>query len=558
MFANNATNRSASQIATPPGSKTAGWTKALPIALTLLACCLAGCRTNPIQYVRQGFKVGPNYQTPAAPVSEVWIDYRNPELITSQPSYWDWWRVFRDPHLELLTQTASQQNITLRQAGYRIQEARARRAVAVGNLFPQQQQVIGSYQRRQVTREIGVTGGGGGGIAGPRAFDIWTAGGTAAWEIDFWGSFRRAVISADAELDASVENYDDVMVMLLGDVAQTYMEIRITQQRIRYAEANVRSQTGSLDLAKVRKEGGAASQLDVAQAITNVAQTEATIPALQAQLRQAENRLCVLMGMPPQDLTSLLDREVVPIPSAPPQIAIGVPADLLRRRPDVRRAERLAAAQSERIGIAEADMYPAFTINGTLIWQASRLSNLFTPSAVAGNIGPSFTWNLLNYGRIWNATNAEEAVFMQRVAEYQTAVLNANREAEDALVGFLRAQEQARILRIGVAAAVESRDLTNDLYRGGRADFGRVFVAELFLTQQQDDLALAEGAIATNLVDLFRALGGGWQIRLEEPDGTYVLPQGNVPPEQLAPLPAPLPMDPMPAPEPAPEALPQP
>jgi outer membrane protein TolC len=277
---------------------------------------------------------------------------------------------------------------------------------------------------------------------------------------------------------------------------------------------------------------GAVSRLGVVQAGTNVGQTEATIPQLETQLRQAQNRLCVLMGIPPQDLSALLDGEV-PIPQAPARVAVGVPADLLRRRPDVRRAERLAAAQSARVGIAETSLYPAFSITGSIFVQATELNNLFTPGAVAGNVGPSFNWNILNYGRIVNTIDAEEAVFMQRVTEYQDTVLNANREAEDAIVAYLRAQEQARILREGVAAAVESRDLINALYQGGRADFGRVFVAEFFLVQQQDLLAQAEGSIAGNLVEIYRALGGGWQIRLQQPGSVPVLPQPLPPVEEI-------------------------
>jgi NodT family efflux transporter outer membrane factor (OMF) lipoprotein len=521
--------------------------------LTLIVSAFSGCRTGPREYLRNGFKVGPNYTPAAAPVSETWIDYRNQELITQTPAYWDWWRVFRDPTLELLVQRAHQQNLTLRTAGFRIQEARARRAVATGDLFPQSQTAFGSYRRVQVSREVGIVGGGGGGIGGPRAFDIWQTGGQFSWELDFWGRFRRGIEVADAELDASVENYDDVLVVLLGDVAEAYVEVRIAQQRIRYAQSNVRSQVGSLNLAKIKKEEGAASGLDVAQAVTNVASTEANIPQLQTQMRQAENRLCILMGIPPQDLSPLLNNEV-PIPVAPPQIAIGVPADILRRRPDVRRAERLAAAQSARIGITEAALYPAFTLNGQLFVQASDITNLFTQSAVGGNVGPSFSWNLLNYGRIWNSVNAEEALFMQRVTEYQNAVLNANREAEDSLVGFLLAQEQARILRVGVDAAIESRDLINELYKGGRADFGRVFVAEAFLATQQDQLALAEGAIAGNLVRLYRSLGGGWELRLQENgDGQMQMsmPQpANRAMEEMAP--------PQPNPAGLPEMLPQP
>jgi NodT family efflux transporter outer membrane factor (OMF) lipoprotein len=477
----------------------------------------------------------------------MWIDYRDDRLASNAQPHWDWWRVFNDSYLETLIQRAHQQNLTLREAGFRIQEARARRAITVGNLFPQQQTAYGSYQRQQISKASGITAGGGAGLPGiPRSFDVWRTGGQFAWELDFWGRFRRAIEAADAELDASVENYDDVLVILLGDVASTYVEVRTLEQRIRYARSNVKYQTGSVELARIREAEGAATKLDIAQAVTNVAQTEATIPQLETQLRQAENRLCVLMGMPPHDLTALLNGEI-PIPHAPPQVAVGVPADLLRRRPDVRRAEREVAAQSARIGIRETDLYPAFSITGNVFFQATELNNLFTPQALAGNVGPTFNWNVLNYGRIQNAINVEEAIFMERVTAYQNTVLNANREVEDAIIGFLRAQEQARILREGVNAAVESRDLTQELYRGGRADFGRVFFAEYFLVLQQDALAQAEGAIAGNLVEIYRSLGGGWQIRLQDHDASLALPppmppreeierpQADVPPNEAAP-----------------------
>jgi outer membrane protein TolC len=237
------------------------------------------------------------------------------------------------------------------------------------------------------------------------------------------------------------------------------------------------------------------------------------------------------------------------IPLAPAEVAVGIPADLIRRRPDVRRAEREVAAQSARIGIAEADLYPAFTINGSIFVQADQFKDLFRSSAVAGNVGPAFNWNILNYGRLVNRIAAEEARFFREATEYQSAVLNANREAEDAIVAFLQAQEQTARLREGVAASVESRDLVMELYRGGRADFGRVFVAELTLAQQQDLLAQAEGAIAQALVGLYRALGGGWEIRLNA--GPPVAAAGTVPsePPVMPPQPAPLPPEPVPLPQ---------
>ncbi|MDZ4819660.1 MAG: efflux transporter outer membrane subunit [Planctomycetota bacterium] len=483
------------------------------LATVLLVAASGGCMTGCREYIANGFKVGPNYRKPAVPISDNWIDSRDQRISNDPPIENAWWQVFRDPVLDALVQNAYAQNLTLREAGFRVVESRAILGIAVGNWFPQTQQAVGAYSRQQLSQEVGfVAGGGGPGF--PRNFSVWSGGAQLAWELDFWGRFRRSIEAADAELDASVENYDDVLVVLLSDVAEAYVDIRTLEQRIRYAVANVGSQTGSLDLANIKLDEGAASKLDVTEAKSNVAQTEATIPVFETRLRQAQNRLCVLMGMPPQDLTRLLGT-TTPIPRAPPMVAVGIPAELIRRRPDVRRAERLVAAQSARIGIAESDMYPAFTINGSIFVRASQFSDLFKGSAIGGNVGPSFNWNILNYGRLRNYVAVEQSRFMQLATSYQNVVLNANREAEDSIVAFLKSQRQAQILREGVKAAEESRNLVNALYRGGRADFGRVFFAEYFLVQQQDALAQSEGEIALSLVRLYRALGGGWQIRLD-------------------------------------------
>jgi NodT family efflux transporter outer membrane factor (OMF) lipoprotein len=504
---------------------------------------LNGCVTSCKEYIHNGFKVGPNYCTPAAPIANEWIDSTDSRVVSAPQENWAWWRNFNDPALDQLVQTATRQNLTLREAGFRVMEARALRAYTVGNLFPQTQIANGGYSRQMLSQEVGFVGGGGGGLGVPREFSIWNLGGQFAWELDFWGRFRRSIEAADGQLDASVENYDDALVVLIGDVASTYVEIRTLEQRLRYANTNVRNQQGSLRIAEEQEREGMATRLDVAQAVTNIAQTEAAIPQFEAQLRQAENRLCVLMGMPPQDIKALLNTGAR-IPTAPAEVVLGIPADLIRRRPDIRRAERLVAVQSAEIGIAESDLYPAFTINGQVFQRASEFRNLFNATATGGAVGPSFNWKILNYGRIMNLVAAEEAQFMQQVAIYQQTVLEANQEAEDAIVAFLQAQEQVRILQTGAAAAVESRDLVNVLYEGGRADFGRVFFAEYFLVQQQDALAVAEGQVASSLVDVYRALGGGWQIRLQplpalDAPTPEAIEPGTTEPEPLPDIPLP-------------------
>jgi NodT family efflux transporter outer membrane factor (OMF) lipoprotein len=508
-------------------SRSLRWTAAIAAAALAATAC-SGC-TSLREYIDNGFKVGPNYCKPVAPVAANWIDYQDSRVNAEPADLRQWWTTFNDPVLASLIYTAYSQNLTLRQAGLRVLEAEAIRDVTVGNLFPQRQQAFGVYDRIGTSRNVALP-------TIPRFFSDWQLGADLGWELDFWGRFRRAIEAADAELDSSIENYDDVLVILLAEVASTYVELRTIEQRIVYARQNTEIQRSSLDLADQRFAAGATSKLDVTQARSNLAETEALIPELEAQRRQANNRLCVLLGIPPEDLQSMIGQSA--IPTAPPDVVVGIPADLLRRRPDVRRAEREVAAQSARIGIAESDLYPQFVINGTLFLNADDFQRMFDSGAWAGSIGPSFRWNVLNYGRIVNNIRVEDARFRQLAVEYENTVLQANEEAENALVGFLRAQEQYRSLAESVAAAKESVELIRSLYREGKADYGRVFFAEFFLTIQQDDLAVVEGDIAQNLIQLYKALGGGWELRLQPQTApsfvlTEQLEESNAEPVQL-------------------------
>lgn len=277
-------------------------------------------------------------------------------------------------------------------------------------------------------------------------------------------------------------------------------------------QANVELQRRVLSFIEKRFRAKAVSALDLDQATSNLAQTEAGIPLLETELRIAANRLCILMGMPPVDLRNLLG--LGPIPTAPPDVVIGIPAELLRRRPDVRRAERLTAAQAEMIGIAESDLYPAFSIDGTLGYQARNFSDLFTSRAFNGSIGPSFRWNLLNYGRILNEVRYQEAYFQELVIRYQRTVLEANEEVENGLVTFLRAQRRTKLLETSVEAAKKAVKIVVLQYEKGAVDFNRYATIEQSLVQQQDTLAQAQGQIAQGLIQVYRALGGGWEIRL--------------------------------------------
>ena len=268
-------------------------------------------------------------------------------------------------------------------------------------------------------------------------------------------------------------------------------------------------------MAEARRRANALDgEVDAPQANSNLARTLAGIEALGILRRQAENRLAILLGMPPQDLSELLDG-TQPIPAAPESVAIGVPADLLRRRPDVRRAERLAAAQSAEIGFAETNLYPRFSINGALALEAAQFGDLFNSGAWAGTVGPAFRWNVLNYGRLVNNVRVQDARFQELVAVYQQTVLRANEEAENAIVAFLRSHEQIKWLQQSVTEAREAVRVTQAKYGAGQIDFNRVFTVETLLVAQQDQFATAQGNLAVSLIELYRALGGGWEIRLD-------------------------------------------
>jgi NodT family efflux transporter outer membrane factor (OMF) lipoprotein len=478
------------------------------------ALLLAGC-TSPREYIQNGYKVGPNYCRPQAQVAEHWIDPADHHVRKETADLSHWWTVFRDPVLDRFIADAYGQNLTLREAGMRVLAARSQVGIATGRVFPQQQDAFGSYRRQ---------------AAGGEFFDQWTGGFSLAWELDFWGRFRRAVEAADAALDASVEDYDNVLVTLLGDVAANYVQVRTSQERINLLDESVKVQRVVLAVAKEKFNAETINELDVDQATSNLRQSEAAMHQLKIDLRLAENRLCILLSIPPEDLRERLGEHR--LPDTPTEVAAGIPADLLRRRPDVRRAERLAAAQGEEIGIAQADLYPAFSIAGTLGYQSRNLRDLFASRAFTGSVGPSFQWNLLNYGRIVNNVRLQEARFQELVLAYQDTVLQANAEVENGLTTFRQSHDRAVLLEESVQAAKRAVLVLVSQYEIGNADFARYAVIEQNLIQQQDQWAQARGQIALGLIQVYRALGGGWEIRLEPEERLYT--DANAPPTAAA------------------------
>lgn len=489
-----------------------------------------GC-TSIRDYIDNGFKVGPNYCEPTAPVKDQWLDAGHQRVQSSSDDLSRWWSVLNDPQLDQLMVDAYNQNLNLREAGFRILQARAQRQITVGNLFPQQQTANGNYRRFGIGEDF---------------FDQWNFGFNLSWELDFWGRYRRAILSADATLDASIADYDYVCVTLLGDIANNYVSYRTNQERIRLLRRIVKIQEDVLEFIEQRLKAGAVgvTDLDRAQARSNVRQTESQIDLLDIEVRQAQNRLCILMGMPVYDLSQMLNADPnATIPVSPEFVAVGIPADLLRRRPDVRRAERIAAAQAELIGIAEADLYPAFSINGTLGWQAAQFSDLFRPQALNSSVGPSFNWNILNYGRIRNNVRLQDARFQELVTTYQNSVLQADLEVENSIITFVKAHDRERKLRDSVDNAYIALQVVVAQYEAGLAgvDFNRYATIVQSLVQQQDLWVQSRGQIVQGLIETYRALGGGWQTGLSESpeqDGSFT-PASEATPEQPVPIPAP-------------------
>jgi NodT family efflux transporter outer membrane factor (OMF) lipoprotein len=337
--------------------------------------------------------------------------------------------------------------------------------------------------------------------------------------LDFWGKFRRAIESADAAYLASIANYDYVLASLLGDVATTYIGIRTLQTQIQIAEENIVKQKKALAIADAKYHGGTATKLDVYQAENVLGQTESTIPQLTIQLNQGFNALAVLLGMPPQPMDPLL-RGSSGIPVPPRTVAVGIPADLVRRRPDIRAAELAAMAQSAQIGFAEANLYPAFSLTGTFGTSASnigrgKLKRVFEGNGITFAFGPSFRWNILNYGQITNQVRVEDAALQTLLVDYQNAVLQAQQQVENGLTSFLQGREQVDYLRQSVAAANAALGIALLQYNLGTRDFTTVLTAEQNLYTAQNDLAMAEGGVSTGLASVYKALGGGWQIRAD-------------------------------------------
>jgi len=442
--------------------------------------------------------LGPDYTEPDAKVEADWQESTNALINNTAAVDARWWQTsFRDPVLDRLVEQALQENLTLRSAALRVLQAQQQLRIAIGNQYPQQQVGAGSASRQ---RQRGDT------------FEDYSLGGSVSWELDFWGRFRRQVQSASATLDASVASYDGALISLVSQVAQTYIQIRTFQERIDVANENVKQQEESLRIAQAKFDAGAVSELDVDQAESLLYNTKASVSGLETALQQSKNSLAVLLGQPPQDLGYILGAKMA-IPVTPPAAALGMPQDLIRRRPDIRVAERQLAAQSAQIGVAVTDLYPAFSIGGFIGTAADDTGNLFEGDSKEWNFFGSFQWNLFNYGRLRSNVRLQDALFQQLLVDYRNTVLLAQSDVENAIVAYLRSHDQLAAYQLAAAASQRAVNIATIQYQEGSIDFDTLITTLNANVQQQDLFASSAGTVSVNLVQVYLALGGGWTIR---------------------------------------------
>jgi len=447
--------------------------------------------------------VGPDYETPEIDMPDEWHEELSHGLGEGEATLHNWWTTLGDPKLTDLIQRAAQQNLNLEEAMFRIEEAQARRGVAIGQNYGEINNNT-SYGRQKVSENLLQLPIGG------DPFNAWSLGFDASWEMDVFGRIRRSVESADAELQATVENYRDVLVTLFAEVALNYVNVRTLQKRIKIAVDNSEAQRKTLELVQERFDNGLVPKLDVTQAQSNLATTESAIPLLRIALIQTYNRLSVLLAEHPGGIQKELE-EMEPIPAPPDTILLDLPANLLRQRPDIRRAERELAAQHARIGIATADLYPRFTLSGTFAWESRNTSDWFTPESQAWTAFlPSIRWNLWDGTRIRNTIKAEEAVTKQALLRYEQTVLLALEEVEGSIASYAKEQIRLATLDKGVIATTESVRLVEELYLEGLTDFQNVLDTQRTLFTQQDELFASKGLVTVYLISLYKALGGGW------------------------------------------------
>jgi NodT family efflux transporter outer membrane factor (OMF) lipoprotein len=465
------------------------------------ACLWARLALSVLLGISGGCAMGPDYVPPQISAPQAWhaqlrggatAEQMDPQTLAG------WWMTLNDPTLTGLIERAVRGNLDLKKARAAVREARARRGKSQAGLFPTVDGK-GSATSSRSSRDTGMG----------ESQNLYSVGFDASWELDVFGGVRRSIEAAEADLQASSEELRNTLVSLLAELALNYVEVRTYQARLSVAEANLAAQAETCELTTMRVEAGLATQLDAEQARYNLESTRSQIPSLRSGLEEAKNGLAVLLGEPPGAVQAELE-ERRPIPVASLEVAVGVPAEVLRRRPDVRQAERKLAAETARVGVATAELYPKFSLLGSIGLEALSLSNVVSAASRTYSLGPSVTWRLFDAGAVRKNIEAQSAVQEQALVKYEATVLTALQEVENALVAYAEEQNRRQSLREATEAARRAVSLAQVQYRAGMIDFRSVLDAQRSLLSFQDELAKSEGNVTSNLVRLYKALGGGW------------------------------------------------
>lgn len=453
-----------------------------------------------------GCAVGPNYHLPQTSTPSQWTSPLAGGETNGPVDLAAWWQNFGDTNLNALMATAVQSNLTLRIAEARVREARFQKNVVSGGLWPSLG-ASGSYTRNRYGANTFPPLGG---FGVPLDYNLYNAGFDAAWELDIFGGTRRAIEAASDRIGAAQYGQRDVLVSLLAEVARDYINARAYQQRLAIARDNIRVERDVLDLTSNRFENGLGSDLDVQQSEALLAQTEAQVPSLQTGFDESVRSLAVLLGQPPGALVD--DMSVKrDIPLTPPLVPVGLPSDLLQRRPDVQQAERQFAAATAQIGVAKADLFPKFSLTGNIGLESVSANSWFDAASRYWTAGPTVQWQLFQAGSIVANVHVQNARQEEALNQYQQTVLTALEDTENALTDYAREQVRRESLAQSVAANKQALDLSTQLYKSGLTDFLHVLDSETSLYQTQDALVQSDQTVSLNLVQLYKALGGGWE-----------------------------------------------
>jgi NodT family efflux transporter outer membrane factor (OMF) lipoprotein len=462
------------------------------LSAVLLGALLSGCTAWPLA-------VGPDYRLPGLSLPANWSAPPVAPLVAPAENMARWWQQLNDPLLDRLVGEALAGSLDLRLAQARLRQARASRSQAVSGFFPALTASTGASRSKSASA-----------LGAQPERTIYDAGFDASWEIDVFGGTRRAVEAATADQAASAASLENARVSLVAEVAQNYVELRSYQRRLGIARDNLSSQSETLQITEWRNQAGLASSSDVEQARTNREQTRAGIPDLEVGLAAAENRLAVLLGRQPGALHAELANPQ-PLPTVKPSIGAGIPADVLRQRPDLIAAERTLAAETARVGQKLAARFPSLALGGSFGWQAYSFAALGGGDTLLRAVSGTLAATLFDGGKLRSAVDIQSAVQEQALISYEASVLTALEEVENALTAYAASRERVDARRAAAEAARNAATLTRDLYQSGLADFQKVLETERTRLTAEDNLATAEATVLTSLIKLYKALGGGWE-----------------------------------------------